>query len=50
MAREVKIISDLLKACVTLMDEVCQQAATKWDIVNNAMVEGERYLKEVKND
>lgn len=37
-------IRNLMKACNTLMDEVCQKKATDWGIVNGAMVEAGRYL------
>lgn len=41
---ECKIISDLMKACDSLMGEVCQTKATDWGLVNNALVEGRKYL------
>lgn len=44
MKEEVKIIKNLIEACSTLMDEICKQKATNWGIVNNALVEGERYV------
>jgi len=53
-----KVIEMLMKACVSLMDEVSQIKVTDWGIVNDAMIEGQRYLianqkinqKERKND
>lgn len=48
MKEEVKIIEDLIKACSSLMDELAQQKATDWGIVNNALVAGERYVKQNK--
>lgn len=40
-----KVIHDLMRAAGTLMDEVTGQRATKWGVVNAAMVAGEAALR-----
>lgn len=42
------IIANLIKACDTLMDEVCQREATDWGIVNDAIVAANRHLKRMQ--
>ena len=42
--KELEIISNLMEACKSLMNEVSQIEATDWGVVNDAMVEGERYV------
>ena len=44
MNKEVKIISDLMEACKSLMDEISQWRATNWGVVNDAMQNGQRYI------
>ena len=40
VAGQREVIRKLMAACDTLMDEVTKQKATKWGIVNDAMVAG----------
>ena len=44
MSKELEIISNLMEACKTRMDEVSQVRATDWGIVNDALIEGQRYI------
>lgn len=44
-ANQRETIKALMAACTTLMDEVTNQRATDWGIVNDAMVAGARALR-----
>jgi hypothetical protein len=39
-----RVIRNLIKACNSLMGEVCQKKATDWGIVNDALVEAGKIL------
>jgi len=47
---ELEIIQKLMKACDSMMQEITQQKATNWGLVNDALVAGERYVAEKKRE
>jgi len=46
--KEKEIILQLMEACNTLMDEVVGKKATRWGVVNKALVDGSKYIKEIE--